>query len=187
MRSWIWAFLSQNISKLGHRICKFFSLGHGQYFSFLLSHSPFHLHFFKVWHDTFFKHRFQGKNDCLRLLMAATLSLTMPSCFLLSFTSFQLYHHQLYFILKTSKNCVESAASFLGRVVIPKKNIRKTLNIYFLSTQKTTIGPYTQTKFSRNATVLCLLLLKGRAQITRAAFKNWTEHSVQHCHICDRI
>ena len=69
---------------------KFYSLGHGQCISFLLSHSSFHLHFFKVWHDILFQHRFQGKNDCLWLLMAAILTLTMPSYFSLSFTSFQL-------------------------------------------------------------------------------------------------
>ena len=89
-------------------------------------------------------------------------------------------------MLKTSKNCVESAASYLGRVVVAKKNIRKTLNKYFSSIQKTTIRPYTQTKFSRNATVMSAAI-KRKSTITRAAFKNWTEHSVQHCHICDRI
>ena len=58
---------------------------------FQLSFEPWSIsHFFKVWHDTLFKHRFQGKNDCLWLLMAAILTLTMPSYFLLSFTSFQL-------------------------------------------------------------------------------------------------
>ena len=67
-------------------------------------------------------------------------------------------------MLKTSKNCVESAASFLGRVVIAKKNIRETLDIYFLSIQNTAIPPYTQTKFTGNATILCLFLLKGRVQ-----------------------
>ena len=29
--------------------------------------------------------------------------------------------------------------------------------------------------------------IKRKSTITTAAFKNWTEHSVQQCHICDRI
>ena len=29
--------------------------------------------------------------------------------------------------------------------------------------------------------------IKRKSTITTAAFKNWTERSVQHCHICDRI
>ena len=29
--------------------------------------------------------------------------------------------------------------------------------------------------------------IKRKSTITTGAFKNWTEHSVQHCHICDRI
>ena len=29
--------------------------------------------------------------------------------------------------------------------------------------------------------------IKRKSTTTTAAFKNWTERSVQHCHICDRI
>ena len=29
--------------------------------------------------------------------------------------------------------------------------------------------------------------IKRKSTITKGAFKNWTEHSVQHCHICEGI
>ena len=85
------------------------------------------------------------------------------------------------------KNCVKSAASFLERVVIAKKSIRKALNMCFLSIKKNDNPSLHPDKICQKCYCVMSAAIKRKSTITTAAFKNWTEHSVQHCHICDRI
>ena len=94
---------------------------------------------------------------------------------------------QFYFILKIFKNCVESAASFLGRVVIAKKKNQENIeDIFLIKTKNDNLSLHPGKIYNKCYCVMTTAMRK-KSTITTAAFKIWTEHSVQHCHICGRI
>ena len=76
---------------------------------------------------------------------------------------------------------------FLGKGSYCKEKHQENIEHIFLINTKNDNPSLHPDKICQKCYCVMSAAIKRKSTITTAAFKNWTEHSVQHCHICDRI
>ena len=80
-----------------------------------------------------------------------------------------------------------TCCQFLGKDSYCKEKQRENIEHIFLINTKNNNPSLHPDKICQNFYCVTSAAIKRKSTITTAGFKNWTEHSVQHCHICDRI
>ena len=139
------------------------------------------------------------KNDCLLLLMGAILTLTILSCVLLSFYFISALHStkQHLWILINTMSVLRNTGDlqklfricwqFLGKGSFCKEKHQENIEHILLINTKNNNPSLHPGKNCQKCHCVLSATIKRKSTLTTAAFKNWTEHSVQHCHICEGI
>ena len=199
MKLWILAFLSQNISKLGTGFVNCFSVGHRCFEQCFWSTTHFNYIFLTFGMIHCSSIGFRKKNDCLLLLMGSILTLTMPSCFLLSFYFISALHstkQHLWILINTMSVLLDTrdhqklfwiCCQFLGKRSFCKEKHQENIeHIVLINTKNNNLSLHPRKNCQKCHCVMSATI-KRKSTLTTSAFKNWTEHSVQHCHICEGI